>query len=778
MAQGIVCKVWNVKGNSSKTTSSAVSDTINYIMNKEKTTAELKGTGMQLDSAGDINREVQYITNDLKTMDKYYVGGRLISDLDHATSEMMAVKRKFGKTGGRCALHGVISLDEADSSIENAPKLMLFANDVLKDLFPKNQAVFAVHTNTDNLHVHFVLNSVGLDGYKIHQPKNFVRDQMHQALIKYAGQYGFTINEQWLHALDYSKAMSFKEVKIAVRKVIDEAIEKSENIDEFKKNLEEAGWSVSLGAHLAMQNAYMPKARRADTILGKRYTPDAILSRIMHKRDDFQFVTVKEYVSECRNNKNMLVYSKPPKMEKFADMSKEEKRKIIKLLQHERNPWKEYYDQSWHFTKMMDKCNEESRVNAVIHMYAPNGNLQAAMNQIIEKKEQLKEEKKKISDNIKDNKPLIDLYKQAKQLQLYAYLYEYAKKEEYKEEYKQYKKLQERMNAAYNKSYIEVAEWYKNQQGELMYAKAQETKLSEDYKLIVKYGRKYDLISEDIGKTSIFDAVGFKKEEDKLKSTRIMDEKTVYITGKDESKSYLKVDYKPYMDNNWELKLAVVCTLYSVDGKKIDSVDSRDGIHEMNDWLHHLNGVFNYDDCLKMDNLQDIQMHLKNRKEAVSEIHHEKNTIENPVKENGIKESDRSDSEKYSKSFISAVDKNWAKQEAGVHYIFDDSNKNYYCAVETFENRTIRIDVFDSKSNVVETVNTTDGKNNNDSFKTLNSLQKKYNFSNDEILAITDPKEAMRLIQEMEHHEKTKKMAEVTDKNMDVKNVSRVVIAR
>ena len=98
MAQGIVCKVWNVKGNSSKTTSSAISDTINYIMNKEKTTAELKGTGMQLDSAGDLNREVQYITNDLKTMDKYYVGGRLISDLDHATSEMMSVKKKFGKT--------------------------------------------------------------------------------------------------------------------------------------------------------------------------------------------------------------------------------------------------------------------------------------------------------------------------------------------------------------------------------------------------------------------------------------------------------------------------------------------------------------------------------------------------------------------------------------------------------------------------------------------------------------------------------------------------------
>ncbi len=51
----------------------------------------------------------------------------------------------------------IISLDKEESGIENAGKLMLLADDLMTELLPENQAVYAVHTNTDNLHIHILI---------------------------------------------------------------------------------------------------------------------------------------------------------------------------------------------------------------------------------------------------------------------------------------------------------------------------------------------------------------------------------------------------------------------------------------------------------------------------------------------------------------------------------------------------------------------------------------------------------------------------------------------
>lgn len=80
----------------------------------------------------------------------------------------------------------LISLPEEESDSVNASKLMQLCSDVLKDIFPNNQAVFAVHTNTDNLHVHVIVNSVGLNGRKIHQDNNFVSKVLQPCINKYA----------------------------------------------------------------------------------------------------------------------------------------------------------------------------------------------------------------------------------------------------------------------------------------------------------------------------------------------------------------------------------------------------------------------------------------------------------------------------------------------------------------------------------------------------------------------------------------------------------------
>ena len=85
MAKGIVVKVWNVKaGSSTRSAAAQISDSIDYIENPEKT-----GVSLNIANANQLGNELTYVTNEIKTVAGLYVGCRHISDISHATDEMM-----------------------------------------------------------------------------------------------------------------------------------------------------------------------------------------------------------------------------------------------------------------------------------------------------------------------------------------------------------------------------------------------------------------------------------------------------------------------------------------------------------------------------------------------------------------------------------------------------------------------------------------------------------------------------------------------------------------
>ena len=107
MAKGIVAKIWNISANSNTRSASAqIASSIEYIENPEKV-----GVVHDIGSVNQINNQLMYVTNEVKTMDGLYVGGRHIVDFNNATEEMMRVKAFYGKVDGRVATHGIISLD-------------------------------------------------------------------------------------------------------------------------------------------------------------------------------------------------------------------------------------------------------------------------------------------------------------------------------------------------------------------------------------------------------------------------------------------------------------------------------------------------------------------------------------------------------------------------------------------------------------------------------------------------------------------------------------------
>ena len=76
----------------------------------------------------------------------------------------------FGKDSGRTYTHGTVSWASGEITHEEAAA---FAKDYLPQIYPEHQVIFAVHTDTDHIHFHFVVNPVSyLDGSMLHWSKH------------------------------------------------------------------------------------------------------------------------------------------------------------------------------------------------------------------------------------------------------------------------------------------------------------------------------------------------------------------------------------------------------------------------------------------------------------------------------------------------------------------------------------------------------------------------------------------------------------------------------
>lgn len=129
-----------------------------------------------------LKRGILYITNHKKTS-KDLIGGIGVS-YDNAYERMETVKRFYGKEGGREYIHFVVSF-KGKKDVDTA----YFIAENIADLYEDFQVLFAVHINTANTHIHFVINSVNVkDGHKFSQSRSDLqrlKDKINQIADKY-----------------------------------------------------------------------------------------------------------------------------------------------------------------------------------------------------------------------------------------------------------------------------------------------------------------------------------------------------------------------------------------------------------------------------------------------------------------------------------------------------------------------------------------------------------------------------------------------------------------
>ena len=105
----------------------------------------------------DLYNALRYAENDDKTDQRLFVAG-INCPKQRAYEAMMAVKRRFGKTGGTVAWHGYQSFAAGEVTPEEAFEI---GKETARRMWgDKYQVVVTVHLNTDNLHCHFIVNPI------------------------------------------------------------------------------------------------------------------------------------------------------------------------------------------------------------------------------------------------------------------------------------------------------------------------------------------------------------------------------------------------------------------------------------------------------------------------------------------------------------------------------------------------------------------------------------------------------------------------------------------
>lgn len=614
--EGIVAKIWNIKeGTMGRGAAVQITDSISYITNSEKCDGVIVN-----DDFMQVGREVSYVINDIKTLQGLYVGGRHISDIQNATNEMMQVKEFHNKLGGRVALHGIVSLPVGESGKENAGKLMMLADDLLEEIFPDHQAIYAVHTNTENLHVHFVVNTVALNGRKIHMDHNFMSKVFDPYLNKLARQYGFSPNMAWEEEKEPDE-IKFSDRVIKLRQVVDTAIEWSDDFDSFLHNLRSQGIQVNCGKYLSLRMDGMSRAIRSFR-LGSRYTIDAIRDRLLGKREELIRSEVGDHIFAGGSPAQIYVKSTP--LKKYADMDAEEKKEAIRMLKLGRNPWREQYKSNWQLQRIAEEFHRTANIYELIRTYAPDtGNVNDALRNIIQKQKEIAEEKKVVKTKLRDYKPIIDLYKEAVKHEKRAYLYEFAGCDEYLSDYLEYKMLVDRLEKGYSKTINEVAEYVEEEENQILYAKAQAKELSSAYHTILRFAQN-ELRQQEAEYMSLYEAIGYAKAKTAAVHQGVFESSIKYIAADSVDDGYIRVVILPDIVGGTRTVTATV-SVYGKNGELKKEFSSQEtNVKEFNQNISELKADMGFYRCHIFDSADEARVLMKAQEEKK-----EKNRIKN-----------------------------------------------------------------------------------------------------------------------------------------------------
>lgn len=260
---------------------SRLNDLICYAENPDKTTDK-----RFLDE--DLWAALRYVENNQKTDRTMYVSG-INCPKQRAYQCMMATKRRYGKLGGNVAYHGYQSFVSGEVTPEEAHRIGM---ETARRMWADNyEIVVTTHLNTDNIHNHFVVNSVSFKtGRKF---ENHIRDhiRLRQISDEVCLQHGKSVipfthfySNKKAYWIQKSGKLTHRDI---LRKDIDEAIANSSTVKEFEYCLKNLGYRFERDFYYEHPSVIADGWKRSVRIdsLGKDYTKDRIVERCQENRN-------------------------------------------------------------------------------------------------------------------------------------------------------------------------------------------------------------------------------------------------------------------------------------------------------------------------------------------------------------------------------------------------------------------------------------------------------------------------------------------------------------
>ena len=258
---------WPVKGR--------LKEVIDYANNPDKTTAK-----EYLDE--DLYTAIRYVENDDKTDQTMFVAGINCSK-HNAYNEMIAVKRRFGERGKNIAYHGYQSFAAGEVTPDEAHAIGM---ETARQMWgTRYQVIVTTHLNTDNIHNHFVINSVSfVDGKKF---RNGIGDRLELRKISDAicaarnksviQSHKFYSNkkEYWINK---SGKLTHRDI---LRRDVDEAIANSGSFKEIEYCMKNLGYRFERDFYYEHPSVIADGWKRVIRIssLGENYTKERIRER-------------------------------------------------------------------------------------------------------------------------------------------------------------------------------------------------------------------------------------------------------------------------------------------------------------------------------------------------------------------------------------------------------------------------------------------------------------------------------------------------------------------
>lgn len=241
-----------------------------------------------------LDKSIGYVLNPDKT-DEMILTGSVNCAVDSAYDMMTQTKQSYGKTNGALGYHIIQSFKPGEITQEMALKVL--EEYVTRYLGEKYEAVYAVHNDKGHIHGHIVFNSVSFkNGKKYRSSRPEYYQNARGIMNDICREYGLSV----ILEQDERQGVSYREWwdtrhgnvtwKQLVSKDIDEAIAKTYSYGEFQAYMEDRGYEIKHGKHVAFRPYGKERFVRGKT-LGSRYAEESIKARIAGWEDVIPYLT-------------------------------------------------------------------------------------------------------------------------------------------------------------------------------------------------------------------------------------------------------------------------------------------------------------------------------------------------------------------------------------------------------------------------------------------------------------------------------------------------------